>query len=243
MSRFEIVAGDFGKGRGSYACGTFTLPGKTSRGIEDVAAVEANATVVQGSWWRAAKDTLKGAATVAPVAVVAGAIFVAPLAAVAGTAALTGAAIGAAMGALGGGMRNRTLMQVTFRDGSGLIAIAEEHLPGQILHEAEIAAQVAARHRRTMKEVNPRGIWLAPGPALERPPQQIAPPVQALPAPAQTPAAEISVYAATGVLVSAASDAAAAATTATLDAAGDALGSAWSFVKRRKGASKDEPQP
>ena len=221
MSRFEIVAGDFGRGKGRYRAGLFTLPKGDPRGIEDVASVESNARIMQRDWFGAARGAMKGAAASAPIGAMA-TIFASPIKAIitAGPAALTAGAIGAGLGAVGNGTKNMSLMQITFRDSLGFVAIAPVDLPDAVLENSELAAELIKRQARVLREAAPRS-WFFFRKA-EAPP---LPP----------PSPEITVGAAAGVLLSAAGDAAVSAASATVDVAGDALGGAIGFMRRQTG--------
>jgi hypothetical protein len=227
VSRFEIVAGDFGRGRGRYDAGIFTLPKGSPRAIEDVVSVESNATILERSWLGAAAGGLKGAAIAAPLGMMA-TIFASPIKAIVtgGPAAITAGAIGAGIGALGGGTKNKALMQVAFRDGAGLVAIAEEHLPDRILEHSELAIELLRRQARMLRDATPRA-WFGWRKAE-------APTLPALP-----PPPEITVSAAAGVLLTSAGSAlsngagvAVDAASATADVAGVAWNYAYGLVRR-----------
>ncbi|HEX8663738.1 MAG TPA: hypothetical protein VF744_06875 [Beijerinckiaceae bacterium] len=221
MSRFELVAGDFGRGKGRYRAGLFTFPKGGPRGIEEVESVESNATIMQRDWFGAARGAVKGAAASAPVGAIA-TIFASPIKAIitAGPAALTAGAIGAGIGAVGGGTKNMSLMQIAFRDGLGFVAIAPVDLPDAVLEDSELAVELIKRQARILREAAPKswfGFRKAEAPPLPPPPQ------------------EITVGAAAGVLLTAASDAAASAASATVDVAGDAIGGAIGYMRRQAG--------
>jgi hypothetical protein len=221
MSRLEIVAGDFGRGKGRYRAGLFTFPRSEARGVEEVASVESNATVLQRDWLGAARGAMKGAAASAPIGAVA-TIFASPIKAIitAGPAALTAGAIGAGIGAVSGGTKNMSLMQVEFRDGDGFVAIAPTHLPDKVLEDSELAIELMKRQARILRDAAPRswfGFRKAEAPPLPPPPP------------------EITVGTAAGVLLSAAGGAAVSAANVTVDVAGDALGGAIGFVRRQAG--------
>jgi hypothetical protein len=155
MARLELVAGDFGRGTAKYDTGEFRLPGRRLQNIANVIAVEANATIIEKHWGRALGDGVRNAAGLAPVAMLVG-VFAAPLAAVA-TIGVAAAAVGGAVGLLGGGAQNKLLVQVTFAQGTGFIAVCDTEVAKTITDDVRL---VRAQVERARKQQEPqRRFW------------------------------------------------------------------------------------
>lgn len=146
MASLQLVAGDFGKGNATYDVGEFRLPGRRLQGAIHITSVEANTTVIEKHWGRAVVDGVRNAAGFAPVAMLVG-VFAAPLAAV-GTIGIAEAAIGGAIGLLGGGAANKVLLQVTFEQGTGFVAVCDAEVAKAIADDARLLRAQAARERR-----------------------------------------------------------------------------------------------
>lgn len=230
MARLELVAGDFGKGAASYDVGEFRLPGRRLQNVANVISVEANATVIEKHWGRALGDGVRNAVGLAPVAMLVG-VFAAPLAAV-GAIGIAAAAVGGAVGLLGGGAQDKVLIQVTFAQGAGFIAVCDAVLAKAIADDAQLMHAHAERERRLREP--PRRFWPFGGtnaaPAAEIP-ASIAPAA----APPTLPAVSPSTHDSPddgffGGLTEAAHNA--------IDQTGQALTSAFSFVRRATGSDE-----
>lgn len=242
MARLEIIAGNYGTGRGDWINFEFHLPKKQRLAIEQIASVEENGEHLERSVLGFLKGGASGALGIGSAAAIVG-IFAAPLAAV-GAIGLTAAAIGGGIGAFGGSVERKVLMQVLGADGRGFIAICEKDVPGEVRKAVSVAHALRMRQREAeaaVQAAKPRltGIW-------ERRPKAAAPVVTAvvpaaalaLPEPAEVPALDMQagedgIFTVAGNAIAATAESAGSIASDAYDATSEAIEGAWTAVRNR----------
>lgn len=124
MADIKVVAGNCGKGRGSYRAGVLTGPDGIERFVESLLTVEAHGDVAGArNWGGQVLDGLKGSLALASNIDLSGTALLA-------ATALTSLAADEA--------HPQTLLEITFQDGGLLIALADPRLPALIANDREV---------------------------------------------------------------------------------------------------------
>ena len=131
MADIKVVAGNCGKGRGTYEAGVLTSPDGVERSVESLRAVEAHGEVAGArNWGGQVLEGLKGSLALASNIDLSGTAL---LAATALTAVSTDES------------QPQTLLEITFQDGGLLIALADPRLPALISNDREVLRRGFAR--------------------------------------------------------------------------------------------------
>lgn len=131
MADIKAVAGNCGKGRGTYEAGVLTSPDGVERSVESLRAVEAHGEVAGArNWGGQVLEGLKGSLALASNIDLSGTAL---LAATALTAVSTDES------------QPQTLLEITFQDGGLLIALADPRLPALISNDREVLRRGFAR--------------------------------------------------------------------------------------------------
>ena len=131
MADIKVVAGNCGKGRGTYEAGVLTSPDGVERSVESLRAVEAHGEVAGArNWGGQVLEGLKGSLALASNLDLSGTAL---LAATALTAVSTDES------------QPQTLLEITFQDGGLLIALADPRLPALISNDREVLRRGFAR--------------------------------------------------------------------------------------------------
>lgn len=131
MAEIKVVAGNCGKGRGTYQAGVLTSPDGVERSVESLLAVEAHGDVAGArNWGGQVLDGLKGSLALASNIDLSGTALLA-------ATALTSVSADEA--------QPQTLLEITFQDGGLLIALADPRLPALITNDREVLRRGFAR--------------------------------------------------------------------------------------------------
>lgn len=136
MSGLQIVAGAFGKGHGQYEAGEFSFPDGSRRAVETVASIEAHSGVAaKQNWGSSLLGGLKGG------------LALASNLELSGTLALAASAVGAGLSSLdeNGESKPCALIEVTFSDGAGFLALAAQPLSALIENDREVVRRAIVR--------------------------------------------------------------------------------------------------
>ena len=131
MADIKVVAGNCGKGRGTYEAGVLTSPDGVERSVESLRAVEAHGEVAGArNWGGQVLEGLKGSLALASNIDLSGTALLA-------ATALTAVSIDES--------QPQTLLEITFQDGGLLIALADPRLPALISNDREVLRRGFAR--------------------------------------------------------------------------------------------------
>lgn len=131
MADIKVVAGNCGKGRGTYQAGVLTSPDGVERSVECLLTVEAHGDVAGArNWGGQVLDGLKGS------------LALASNIDLSGTALLAATALSSVSA---DDSQPQTLLEITFQDGGLLIALADPRLPALISNDREVLRRGFAR--------------------------------------------------------------------------------------------------
>ena len=131
MADIKVVAGNCGKGRGTYQAGVLTSPDGVERSIESLMTVEAHGDVAGArNWGGQVLDGLKGSLALASNIDLSGTALLA-------ATALTSISADES--------QPQTLLEMTFQDGGLLIALADTRLPALIANDRDVLRRGLAR--------------------------------------------------------------------------------------------------
>ena len=131
MADLKVVAGNCGKGRGTYRAGVLTGPDGVERSVESLLALEAHGDVAAArNWGGQILDGLKGS------------LALASNMDLSGTALLTATAL---TSLAADEAHPQTVLEMTFQDGGLLIALADPRLPALIANDREVLQRGFAR--------------------------------------------------------------------------------------------------
>lgn len=141
MPALNIVSGSYGKGSATYDREAFTLPTGLVRPVDEIASVEVHGGVAgddRDGWASEIVRSLKGGLSIAST--------------------LSGVA-GIAAGALSTGLSTlddskdapRALLDISFRDGASIVALAHPALAALILHDRDVVARTVERLRESVE--------------------------------------------------------------------------------------------
>ncbi len=131
MADIKVVAGNCGKGRGTYEAGVLTSPDGVERSVESLRAVEAHGEVAGArNWGGQVLEGLKGSLALASNIDLSGTALLAATALIAVSTDES---------------QLQTLLEITFQDGGLLIALADPRLPALISNDREVLRRGFAR--------------------------------------------------------------------------------------------------
>ncbi|KQP10745.1 hypothetical protein ASF28_06475 [Methylobacterium sp. Leaf99] len=131
MADIKVVAGNCGKGRGTYQAGVLTSPDGVERSIESLLTVEAHGDVAGArNWGGQVLDGLKGS------------LALASNIDLSGTALLAATALTSISAE---DSQPQTLLEIAFQDGGLLIALADPRLPALIANDRDVLRRGFAR--------------------------------------------------------------------------------------------------
>lgn len=157
MPALTVVSGSYGKGSAEYEHEVLKLPKGVARPVDEIEAIELHGSVAgeEGDGWASEIfRSLKSGLSIA--------------------SNLSGPA-GLAAGALSGGLSAldqekdapRALLDITFRDGASVVALAHPALAALILHDRDVVTRTAERLREAIeaaaKAAAPKGPGLIEG--------------------------------------------------------------------------------
>lgn len=141
MPALTVVSGSYGKGQATYDREVLTLPGGRERPVDEIVSIDAHGAVAGNDRDGWASDIMRSVKSGLSLA-----------------SALSGPA-GIAAGALSSGLSTldndkdapRALLDITFKDGDSVVALAHPALAALLLHDRDVVARTITRLESTVR--------------------------------------------------------------------------------------------
>jgi hypothetical protein len=142
MAELTVIAGECGRGSGSYDTGLFTLPQGLGRGVETVSAV-----VLHGGVEGKQSMMDQVVAGLRENAALRGGVALAQTVDPTNSLAIAASVVSAGLNALDGGPRQKALVEIRFEDGASFVATADAGVAALVENDRRVVLLAAPRLR------------------------------------------------------------------------------------------------